>query len=72
MLQAVPGNSRVRSRVRYRITGTDFPFPQIATGDLDVAVLGQLPAANLPFGDEFEPGAVQVVGFEAPFRRERL
>jgi hypothetical protein len=29
-----------------------FPFPQIATGDLDIAVVGQLPTANLPLGDE--------------------
>jgi hypothetical protein len=32
----------------------DFPLPQIASGNLDVAVVGQLPAANLPLGDEFE------------------
>jgi hypothetical protein len=30
------------------MTRLDFPFPQTATGDLDVAFLGQLPAANLP------------------------
>jgi hypothetical protein len=35
-----------------------FPFPQIATGDLDIAVIGQLPTANLPLGDQFEPGSV--------------
>ena len=48
----------------------DFPFPKIATGDLDIPVVRQLPAANLPLSDEFEPDAVQVVGFEAPFGRE--
>jgi hypothetical protein len=47
----------------------DRPFSQIATGDFDIAVVGQLPAANLPFGDDFESAAVKVVGFEAPFRR---
>jgi len=52
------------------MTRLDFPFPQIATGDLDVPIVGQLPAANLPLGDEFEPGPVQVVGFEAAFGRE--
>ena len=31
-----------------------FAFTQIATGDLDIAVVGQLPAANLPLGDQFE------------------
>jgi hypothetical protein len=48
------------------------PFTQIATGDLDVPIVGQLPAASLPFGDEFEPGPVKVVGFEAPFWRRGL
>jgi hypothetical protein len=47
-----------------------FSFSHIATGDLDIAVVGQLPAANLPFGDQFEPGPVNAVGFEAAFRRE--
>jgi hypothetical protein len=46
----------------------DFPFPQIATGDLNIPVVGQLPAANLPLGDDFEPCPVKVIGFEAPFR----
>ena len=48
----------------------EFPFPQIATGDFDIAVVGQLPAANLPLGNEFEPGPVKMVGFEAALRRE--
>jgi hypothetical protein len=51
------------------MTRLNFPFPQIATGDLDIPVLGQLAATNLPLGDEFEPGPVEVIGFEAPFRR---
>jgi hypothetical protein len=50
----------------------DLPFPQIATGDLDVAVVGQLPPPNVPFSDEFEPSPVKVIGFEAAFRRGRL
>ena len=45
------------------MTRLGFPFPQVATGDLDISIVGQLPAANLPLGDEFEPGPVQVVGF---------
>jgi hypothetical protein len=52
------------------MTRLDFPLPQIATGDLDISIVGQLPAANLPFGDEFEPSPVQMVGFEAAFGRE--
>jgi hypothetical protein len=46
----------------------DFSFPQIATGDLDIPIVRQLPAANRPLGDEFEPGPVQVVAFKAVFR----
>jgi hypothetical protein len=41
---------------------------QIATGDLDVTVLGQLPATNLPLRDQFEAGSVAVIGFETPLR----
>ena len=47
-------------------------FPQIATGDLNIAVVGQLPSTNLPFGDQFEPRPVKVVRFEAAFRRRSL
>src|SRR5947209_20438245 len=50
----------------------DFPVPQIATADLDIAVVGQLPSTNLPFGDQFEPRPVKVVGFEAAFRCRSL
>jgi hypothetical protein len=50
----------------------EFPFPQIATGDLYVAVIDQLPPPNLPLSDQFQPGAVQMVGFEAAFRRRGL
>jgi hypothetical protein len=46
----------------------DFPFTQIATGDLDIRIVGKLTAAQLPLGDEFEPGTVKVIGFEAAFR----
>jgi hypothetical protein len=46
----------------------DFPFPQIATGDLDIPVVGQPPTANLPLGDDFEPGPLKMIGFEAAFR----
>jgi hypothetical protein len=50
----------------------DLPFPQIATGDLDVAVVGQLPPPNLPLSYEFEPSPVKMVGFEAAFRHRGL
>ena len=43
----------------------NFAFPQIATGDLDVGVVRQLPSRNLPLGYEFEPGPMKVVGFKA-------
>jgi hypothetical protein len=54
------------------MTGPARPFAEIATGDLDVPIVGQLPAANFPLSDEFEPGSVQVVSFEAPFGRGGL
>ena len=50
------------------MTRLDCPFPQIATGDLDITVVGQLPAAKFPLRDEFEPGPVKVIGFDTPFR----
>jgi hypothetical protein len=51
------------------MTRPDFPFPQIASGDLDIPIVGQLPAANLPLGDKFEPSPVNVIAFDAPFWR---
>ena len=48
------------------------PLAQIAPGDFDIAVVGQLAATNLPFGDEFERGLVKMGGFEASFRRGGL
>ena len=48
------------------------PFPQIATGDLDIPIFGQLLPANLSLRDDFESGAVKVVGFEAALRRVSL
>lgn len=47
-------------------------LPQIATGDLDITVVGQLPTPNLPFGDQFEPRPVEVLRFEAALRRRSL
>jgi hypothetical protein len=49
-----------------------FPFPQIATGDFDIAIIGQLPPTKFALSDEFEPGAMKMAGFEAPFRRGGL
>jgi hypothetical protein len=46
------------------------PFTQIATVDLDIAILGQLSPSNLALRDQFEPGSVKVVGFETPFRAQ--
>jgi hypothetical protein len=46
----------------------DFPFSQIATGDLDIAIIGQLSAANLPFGDQFEPSPMKMVAFKTALR----
>jgi hypothetical protein len=46
-----------------------FPFAQVATGNLDIAVIGQLPTTDFPFGDELKLGPMEMVGFEASFRR---
>jgi hypothetical protein len=37
------------------------PFTEIAAGDFDVAVLGQLPATDLPLVDKFQPGPMKVI-----------
>ena len=57
---------------RSGVMSAGLAFSQIPPGDLDIAVVGQLAATNLPFGDEFERGLVKMVGFEAPFRRGGL
>jgi hypothetical protein len=49
-----------------------FAFTQVSTDDLDVAVIGQLRAMHLPLGNDFEPGPVKMVGFQAPFRCRSL
>jgi hypothetical protein len=49
------------------MTRLDFPFPQIATGDLDIPIVRQLLPANFPLCDEFEPSPVNVIAFDAPF-----
>jgi hypothetical protein len=46
-----------------------FVFPQISARDFDIAIIGQLPAAQFAFGYQFEPGPLKMVGFEAPLRR---
>jgi hypothetical protein len=38
---------------------------QITPGDLDVAVFGQLPAAELALSDPLETGSLEIVGFDA-------
>ena len=54
------------------MTRPEFPFPQIATGDLDIPIVGQLLPANFPLSDEFEPSPVSVIAFDAPFWRGGL
>jgi hypothetical protein len=46
-----------------------FPLSQIATSELDIAVVGQLPPPKFALSDKFEPGAVKMAGFEAASRR---
>jgi hypothetical protein len=45
---------------------------EVTTRDLDIAILGQLPAAHLPLCDQFKSRPVQMVGFEATFRSRGL
>jgi len=40
-------------------------FAQVAPGDLDIAIIGQLPPSQLPFDRKLEPGPLEVEGFEA-------
>jgi hypothetical protein len=47
-------------------------FAEVSARNLDVGIVGQLPAADLPLGDEFEASSLQIIGFEAPFRRRRF
>jgi hypothetical protein len=41
---------------------------QIATGDLDIASSVSSRRPKFPFSDQFEPGPVNMIGFDAPFR----
>ena len=54
------------------MTRLGFPLPQVASGDLDIAIVSQLPTPDLPLHDEFEPSSMEVIGFDAPFRCGRV
>lgn len=41
-----------------------FTLAQVAAGDLDVAVVGEQATAQLAFGDQLQPGPLEVVGFK--------
>jgi hypothetical protein len=45
---------------------------QIAPGDLDIRIIGQLPATNLSLRDQFKPDPVPVLGFDAALRRRGI
>jgi hypothetical protein len=64
---AIPGftsaGSRKATRRRHGVA-----FAELAPGDLDIAVLGELSAPELPFHSLLEPGALKVKGFEAALR----
>jgi hypothetical protein len=38
---------------------------QVAAADLDIAVVSQLPATQLPLGDQLKPGPLQVIRLKA-------
>jgi hypothetical protein len=48
------------------------PFAQISARDLDDAIVGQLPAAQLRLDDKLEPRSLEVECLHAAFRRRRL
>ena len=43
-------------------------LPQIAAGDLDIAVIGQLPLPQLALDNELETGPLQVVSLDTALR----
>lgn len=45
---------------------------QITSGDLDIAVIGQLSPSQLPFDRKLEPGSLEVKRFQATLRCWRL
>jgi len=45
---------------------------KVATADLDITVFGQLALAELPLGNTFEAGSLEVVGFNAALRGRPL
>src|SRR2546421_2228951 len=52
--------------------GPGITFMQVASGDLDIAVIGQLPSSQLPFDRKLEAGALEVKRFQATLGRWRL
>jgi hypothetical protein len=41
---------------------------QVAPADLDIPILGQLVATQLPLGDALEPGSLEVVRLDTALR----
>jgi hypothetical protein len=64
----------MRSRTVEEIVLPDYRnlFTQIAAGDLDVAIIGQLSAAQLPLHNQLEPRPLEMEGFHALLGRRRL
>src|SRR5207248_4461521 len=72
---ALPHIALPRSFVRVlRISGgwPVMALAQITPGDLDIAVIGQLPSLQLPLDRKLEPCSLEVKGFQATLRRWRL
>jgi hypothetical protein len=46
--------------------------PPFVAGDLDVTIIGQLPAAQLPLHDQLKPRPLEMEGFHALLGRRRL
>ncbi len=57
---------RYRAIEEVALTYRKTSLPQIADRNLDICVVGQLPATDLPLGDQFEPRPLWMVLFQAP------
>jgi hypothetical protein len=47
-------------------------FAEITAGDLDTAIISQLPAAQLALDDKLKPGPLEMQRLQASFGRRRL
>jgi hypothetical protein len=54
------------------LSGNGSSFAKVPSGDLDVAIIGQLPPTQLPLNDHLEPGALEMECLHAPLGSRAL